>query len=224
MMIVALALPILLLAESSHSFSPSRTTLSAESDGRPSNIHLDASLLHAEPSESAETSSPSDASSLPSLFPMFVDILQENGFTSPTPIQEASSLLSKGGEDLLLIAATGSGKSLAYLLPALSKAYESPDQKKTVLIVAPTRELAAQLARDTSLLIPDDVIEEDQVSSDGTKTNVVLAVRGIPPPTPFQIDNARVLVGTPHELFVILTRISGAQKFIAGDCLSALGE
>ena len=220
-MIATLASSVILLAcpKAAHSFSPSRATLFSRL-GKPSNIiHLDASLVHAE-SESAETSS--DASSLPSIFPMFADILQENGFTNPTPIQEASSLLSKGGEDLLLIAATGSGKSLAYLLPSLSRAHESPGQKKTVLIVAPTRELAAQLARDTSLLIPDDT-EENQASSDGT-TNVVLAVRGIPPPTPSQIDNARVLVGTPHELFVVLTRISGAQKFIAGDSLSALGE
>mmetsp|Transcript_10237 Transcript_10237/g.23958 ORF Transcript_10237/g.23958 Transcript_10237/m.23958 type:complete len:624 (+) Transcript_10237:111-1982(+) len=224
-MIVALAISIVILLaspETTHSFSPTWATLVTKSDnGRPSNIiHLDASLAHAESSESAEMPLTSDASSLPSLFPMFDDILQENGFTIPTPIQEASSLLSKGGEDLLLIAATGSGKSLAYLLPSLSRAYESPDQKKTVLIVAPTRELAAQLARDTSLLIPDDT-EEDQARSDDT-TNVVLAVRGIPPPTPSQIDNARVLVGTPHELFVVLTRISGAQKFIAGDSLSSL--
>lgn len=52
--------------------------------------------------------------------------------------------------------------------------------------------------------------------------NVLLAVRGIPPPTPTQIGSAAVLVGTPNELYAVLTRIRGAQSFVAGNTLSAL--
>jgi superfamily II DNA/RNA helicase len=48
-----------------------------------------------------------------------------------------------------LVAPTGSGKTLAYLLPALSKALDSTSLGGTVLVVAPTRELAVQLQRDT---------------------------------------------------------------------------
>jgi len=126
----------------------------------------------------------------------------------------------------LLIAATGSGKTLAYFLPALSRACDGGDgedgndggrkRRRTVLIVAPTRELSAQLARDASLLLPDD-------DGDGAiPSRVVLAVRGIPPPTPAQLGRATVLIGTPNELHAVLTRISGAQSFLAGDALSGV--
>jgi hypothetical protein len=151
---------------------------------------------------------------LPNLYPQFGDILKESGFVTPTPIQRSSAIRAKEGENLLLIAATGSGKTLAYLLPALSRVYDST-KRKTVLIVAPTRELAAQLARDASLLLPDEI------DDDGSEINsVLLAVRGIPPPNPNQIARASVLVGTPDELYAVLTRIKGAQFFVSGGTLS----
>ena len=152
-----------------------------------------------------------ESSSLPDLYPTFSDELISNGYITPTPIQQSSALRAKNGDNLLLIAATGSGKTLAYLLPALSRAHEEQN-RKTILICAPTRELSAQLARDASLLIPNE--------SDAP--NVLLAVRGIPPPTPFELAHAQILIGTPNELYAVLTRISGAQNFIAGDTLSSI--
>jgi len=151
-------------------------------------------------------------SRLPTLFPIFSEELISNGFITPTPIQQSSALRAKDGESLLLIAATGSGKTLAYLLPALSRACDNRSDRKTVLICAPTRELSAQLARDASLLLPDE----------GNTPNVLLAVRSIPPPTPTEISNAQVLIGTPNELYAVLTRISLARNFIAGDTLSSV--
>lgn len=140
----------------------------------------------------------------------------------PTPIQQSSALSAKEGENLLLIAATGSGKTLAYMLPTLSRvitdSIEQKQQRRTVLIVAPTRELSAQLARDASFLLPDD----DANDNGQMLSNVLLAVRGIPPPTPAQLGRATVLIGTPNELHAVLTRISGAQNFLAGDTLSGL--
>jgi hypothetical protein len=165
----------------------------------------------------ADNTSESSLMSLPALYPHFANILKESGFTAPTPIQRSSAMRAKDGENLLLIAATGSGKTLAYLLPALSRIRENPDTRKTVLIVAPTRELASQLARDASLLLPDET------SEDGfTITPVLLAVRGIPPPNPNQISRAKVLVGTPDELYAVLTRINGAQYLTAGGTLSGI--
>lgn len=189
---------------------------------RPRRIALSASL-----SPTAEDTSPPSitTSSLPDLYPEFADILTANRYTTPTPIQESSALLAKGGENLLLIAATGSGKTLAYLLPTLSRACHGnncdvPLQRRTVLIVSPTRELAAQLARDASMFLPDG----DDSLNDGASVlpNVLLAVRGLPPPTPRQMSHARVLIGTPNELYAVLTRISGAQNFFAGDTLSGV--
>jgi hypothetical protein len=110
------------------------------------------------------------------------------------------------------------------MLPTLSRtitadSIEPKKQRRTVLIVAPTRELSAQLARDASFLLPDD----DDANDNGQMlSNVLLAVRGIPPPTPAQLSRATVLIGTPNELHAVLTRISGAQNFLAGDTLSGL--
>ena len=181
---------------------------------------LQSKLFSNQPLQSSEvalsesSTNTSEISQLPKIFSAFSEELISNGFITPTPIQQSSALRAKDGENLLLIAATGSGKTLAYLLPALSRrACENKESdRKTVLICAPTRELSAQLARDASILLPDE---------DNTP-NVLLAVRGIPPPTPIEIANAQVLVGTPNELYAVLTRISGAQNLIAGDTLSSV--
>lgn len=123
----------------------------------------------------------------------------------------------------MLIAATGSGKTLAYFLPVLSRAGRDDEgRRRTVLIVAPTRELSAQLARDASLLLSDDVGDDGDANDDIMRPNVLLAVRGIPPPTPYQLGHATVLIGTPDELYAVLTRISGAQNFLACDALSGV--
>jgi hypothetical protein len=89
-----------------------------------------------------------------------------------------------------------------------------------VLIIAPTHELSAQLARDVSLLLPDEI--NDDGPGETMLPNVVLFRRGKPPPTPAQLGRAAVLIGTPNELHAMLTRISGAQNFLAGDTLSGV--
>lgn len=79
--------------------------------------------------------------------------LESLGYTEPTAIQaEAIPQILKGG-DLRASSQTGSGKSAAFLLPALmriSKAQERRHPK--VLILAPTRELAIQLAAEAQKL------------------------------------------------------------------------
>lgn len=203
--------------------SPWGTEYSATSRrGMQKQLSLSNPILFATTASAAVGSASSSiTTSLPNLYPSFSDILISNGYLTPTPIQQSSAPLAKEGENLLLIAATGSGKTLAYLLPLLSHARTNSDrtQRKTVLIVAPTRELAAQLARDASLLLPDaGPGSGDTLAS----PSVLLAVRGIPPPTPVQLSAATVLVGTPSELHAVLTRISGARDFLAGDTLSGL--
>ncbi|KAI0820634.1 P-loop containing nucleoside triphosphate hydrolase protein [Trametes gibbosa] len=75
-----------------------------------------------------------------------------NGFKEPTPIQACSWPPALDGRDVVGIAETGSGKTLAFGLPALARilkatSQEQKKQKRTtvsVLVVAPTRELAIQ--------------------------------------------------------------------------------
>lgn len=63
--------------------------------------------------------------------------------TAPTPIQKAAIPVALAGHDLLASAQTGSGKTIAYLIPLLLHLQKDP--KSSALVLAPTRELATQV-------------------------------------------------------------------------------
>jgi ATP-dependent RNA helicase RhlE len=75
--------------------------------------------------------------------------VQEAGYTEPTPIQAAAIPQILVGQDVIGIAQTGTGKTAAFVLPILTKLAEggSETHRRFVraLVVAPTRELAAQI-------------------------------------------------------------------------------
>ena len=82
-------------------------------------------------------------------------VLREQNFKIPTPIQSEAIPLVLEGRDLIGCAQTGSGKTAAYILPILqnlSKNQSNPVRRSTrALVLAPTRELAAQIAECFSL-------------------------------------------------------------------------
>ncbi|GAV71643.1 DEAD domain-containing protein/Helicase_C domain-containing protein/WW domain-containing protein [Cephalotus follicularis] len=70
------------------------------------------------------------------------------GFSSPTPIQAQTWPIALQSRDIVAIAKTGSGKTLGYLIPAfilLRQRRNNPQNGPTVLVLAPTRELATQI-------------------------------------------------------------------------------
>ena len=75
--------------------------------------------------------------------------LEEEGYTTPTPIQAQAIPLVLEGKDLLGCAQTGTGKTAAFAIPILQllSANKSYDKKRKIrsLIVTPTRELAIQI-------------------------------------------------------------------------------
>ena len=75
--------------------------------------------------------------------------VQEAGYTEPTPIQSAAIPLILAGHDLIGIAQTGTGKTAAFVLPILAKLAGASSgggpRSIRALIVAPTRELVAQI-------------------------------------------------------------------------------
>ncbi|WP_407356298.1 DEAD/DEAH box helicase [Methanolobus sp. WCC5] len=75
--------------------------------------------------------------------------LSEEGYTTPTPIQHQSIPHLLNGKDMIGIAQTGTGKTAAFILPILhnmSASYRKPRPgAPRVLVLAPTRELAAQI-------------------------------------------------------------------------------
>src|ERR1700687_574960 len=71
--------------------------------------------------------------------------IQDLGFVEPTPIQIQAIPPAMAGRDVLACAMTGSGKTAAFLLPILQRLSALPRGTTRALIVAPTRELAAQI-------------------------------------------------------------------------------
>ena len=74
-----------------------------------------------------------------------LDAVSALGFEKPTPIQSDATPPGLAGRDLLACAATGSGKSAAFLLPILQRLLGGPKGRVRVLVLSPTRELAAQI-------------------------------------------------------------------------------
>jgi ATP-dependent RNA helicase RhlE len=71
--------------------------------------------------------------------------LEKQGYTKPTPIQEKAIPPLLLGKDLIGIAQTGTGKTAAFALPILQRLSEKYPRTTRVLVLAPTRELAAQI-------------------------------------------------------------------------------
>lgn len=71
--------------------------------------------------------------------------LEDLQLSAPTPIQEKAFPVIMSGRDAVGISQTGTGKTLAYLLPILRQLEYSEQRHPRVLILAPTRELVAQI-------------------------------------------------------------------------------
>jgi ATP-dependent RNA helicase RhlE len=86
--------------------------------------------------------------------PLIQHAVSEEGYATPTPIQEQSIPALLEGKDLLGCAQTGTGKTAAFLLPILHRLLAQPvptvPGKPRALILAPTRELAAQIAESVA--------------------------------------------------------------------------
>jgi ATP-dependent RNA helicase RhlE len=80
-----------------------------------------------------------------SLHPDLRRALAALGFTTPTPIQRDAIPPGCAGRDVLACAMTGSGKTAAFLLPILQRLLTTPRGATRALVLAPTRELAAQI-------------------------------------------------------------------------------
>src|ERR1043165_6358144 len=74
-----------------------------------------------------------------------LNALDELGFTRPTTIQHKAFPVIMSGRDVCGIAQTGTGKTLAYLLPSLRLYKYSKDRNPHMIILVPTRELVIQV-------------------------------------------------------------------------------
>jgi ATP-dependent RNA helicase RhlE len=82
------------------------------------------------------------------LHPNLLSGLKDLGFTRPTPIQAEAIPPGVEGRDILACAMTGSGKTVAFLLPILHHLIGKSRGTTRALVLTPTRELAAQILED----------------------------------------------------------------------------
>lgn len=71
--------------------------------------------------------------------------VREARYTAPTEIQQKAIPVALSGRDLIGCAQTGSGKTAAFLLPALQRWYLEREERPQLLVLAPTRELTTQI-------------------------------------------------------------------------------
>lgn len=81
-----------------------------------------------------------------------LNAIEELGFTKPTEIQQKAIPIALAGHDLLGIAQTGTGKTLAFVSPLIMKVKYAQGEHPRALILAPTRELVMQIAEHFSQL------------------------------------------------------------------------
>ncbi|MBR9894027.1 DEAD/DEAH box helicase [bacterium] len=134
------------------------------------------------------------------LAPTLSEALKRNGFSEPTPIQNQAIPLALEGHDVLGLAQTGTGKTLAFGLPLIDGLLAQPGKPapKTVkaLVLAPTRELVNQIADSLRQL------------TDGTKLRVGTVVGGqsINRQINFLSRGTDILVATPGRLIDLMDR------------------
>ena len=120
--------------------------------------------------------------------------IKSKGYTSPTPIQDQIMPHIFEGKDVIGLAATGTGKTAAFLIPLIQKIQVGSREK--VLIVVPTRELAVQ------------IIEEGRGFARGTRAYFALVIGGVA--INGQIRdlkrNPSIVVGTPGRIKDLIER------------------
>lgn len=142
------------------------------------------------------------------LAPTLLQLLDKNKFTVPTPIQAKTIPLAIDGKDLIGIAQTGTGKTLAFGLPMLQNIARL---KTRGLILVPTRELAAQV---------DEVLMRFGRAL-GLRTAVVIGGASMQPQIKALRNNPHIIIATPGRL---IDHLSGNQGLLNGVGILTLDE
>tara|TARA_R110002073_G_scaffold278333_3_gene442132 strand:+ start:1174 stop:2565 length:1392 start_codon:yes stop_codon:yes gene_type:complete len=128
------------------------------------------------------------------LHPSIIKAVSEAGYTTPTPIQEQAIPELLSGHDIMASAQTGTGKTAAFMLPALHH-LATPSKVRSrgprVLVLTPTRELALQVSEATT-----------KYGKYLPRTKVVSILGGMPYPLQNKLlsQTVDILVATPGRL------------------------
>ncbi|KAG9483319.1 hypothetical protein GDO78_009313 [Eleutherodactylus coqui] len=121
--------------------------------------------------------------------------LKRAGYEVPTPIQMQMIPVGLMRRDILASADTGSGKTAAFLLPAVVRCMEQKDAP-AVLILTPTRELALQIEKQA---------QELMFKLPQMKTAVLVGGMPLPPQKHRLRQNVQIIIATPGRLLEIIS-------------------
>ncbi len=128
------------------------------------------------------------------LDPRLVEVLKRQNFVNSTEVQEQAIPVALEGKDVIVRAKTGTGKTLAFLVPIRQRS--KPGQYTETLILAPTRELALQIA-DVAKKVAVDSRRGVAIVYGGASINV-------------QVQDLRrnpdIVVGTPGRIIDLMER------------------
>ncbi len=117
--------------------------------------------------------------------PQFLEALNKLKFHTPTPIQQKAIPLAVEGQDIMGIAQTGTGKTLAFGIPMIQRLAQKPGRG---LVLAPTRELAVQIYQNLHKFSPE------------TKMAVLIGGSSMHNQIQELRRNPRILIATPGRL------------------------
>ncbi len=137
-----------------------------------------------------------------------LNAINDMQFVQPTPIQAGVFSVVMSGKDVVGVAQTGTGKTIAYLLPILRQLSYSTQTKPRVLIVVPTRELVLQVVSEIDKLTKYQTV----------RTAGVYGGRNIKTQKQVINDGLDILVGTPGRLMDLymsgVLRLKNIQKLV----------
>ena len=141
------------------------------------------------------------------LHPSLTEKCVSLGYAEPTPIQKQAIPLVLDGKNVIATAATGTGKTAAFLLPILQRLSISKKTGSTVLILSPTRELANQTDAACRQLAPKHIRCASIIGGSGYKSQTDAIRRG-----------SNIIVATPGRLMDFMEqgilRLSSIDTFV----------
>ncbi|KAM6922078.1 putative ATP-dependent RNA helicase DDX59 [Xenentodon cancila] len=124
--------------------------------------------------------------------------LKKAGYEAPTPVQMQMVPVGLTGRDVIASADTGSGKTVAFLMPVVVRALENPAHSvcsPVALILTPTRELAIQIERQAKELV---------MGLPNMRTALLVGGMPLPPQLHRLKRSIKIVIATPGRLIEIL--------------------
>ena len=147
-----------------------------------------------------------------------LDALVDLSYVNPTPIQEQVYPVVISGRDVVGIAQTGTGKTMAYLLPILRELPYSEQRQPRVLIIVPTRELVVQVVKEAEKLTTYKTVRIKGVYG-GTNINTQKQL---------VYDGCDILVATPGRLMDLVLcgvlRLKDVKKLVIDEVDEMLNQ